>query len=149
MPTTTTRIREDAQIRECMDAWAQALRAKDIDALMAHYAPEVVTFDLMPLQSRGVDAYRENFEAWFASVQGPIDYEIRDLRVTKRDDVAFCRYLGHVKSTRNTGEKNDYWVRVTAGFQRMDGQWVVIHEHVSVPFIDRETMRAALAAASP
>ena len=32
MPTTTTRTREDAQIRECMDAWAQALRAKDINA---------------------------------------------------------------------------------------------------------------------
>jgi ketosteroid isomerase-like protein len=26
----------DVQIRECLDAWARALRAKDIDALMAH-----------------------------------------------------------------------------------------------------------------
>jgi ketosteroid isomerase-like protein len=72
----------DVQIRECLDAWARALRAKDIDALMAHYAPDIVTFDLMPLQSLGVDAYRKNFEVWFASVQGPIDYEIRDLGIT-------------------------------------------------------------------
>ena len=54
MPTTTTRAREDAQIRERMDAWAQALHAKDVNALMAHYAPDVVTFDLMPLQTQGV-----------------------------------------------------------------------------------------------
>jgi uncharacterized protein (TIGR02246 family) len=145
MPTTTTRTRDDAQIRECIDASARAIRAKDINALMAHYAPDVVTFDLMPLQSQGVDAYRKNFEAWFASVQGPIDYETQDLRLTTRDDVAFCHYLGRVKSTRTTGEKTDYRVRVTAGLQRMNGEWMVTHEHVSVPFTNRETMLAALA----
>jgi uncharacterized protein (TIGR02246 family) len=137
MPTTT----DDAQIRERLEAVAQALRAKDIDALLAHYAPGVVTFDLRPpLQFRGVDAYRKNFEAWFASVQGPIDYEIRDLRITMSDDIAFCHSLSHVKSTRTTGEKADYWVRVTSGLQKMNGQWMVTHEHVSVP-IKLETMQ--------
>jgi uncharacterized protein (TIGR02246 family) len=145
MPTTTTPTRDDVQIRARIDASAQALRAKDINALMAHYAPDVVVFDLMPLQCLGVDAYRKNFEAWFASVHGPIDYQISDLRITMRDDVAFCHYLGRVKSTGTTGEKRDYRVRVTAGFQKMNGQWMVTHEHVSVPFINREAMQAALA----
>jgi uncharacterized protein (TIGR02246 family) len=144
MPKTTTPTREDARIRERMDALAQALRAKDINALMTHYAPDMVTFDLRPpLQVQGADAYRRNFEAWFASVQGPIEYEIRDLRITVRDDVAFCHYLGHVKSRRTTGEKTDYWVRVTSGLQKMNGQWMVSHEHVSVP-LNMETMQAAL-----
>jgi uncharacterized protein (TIGR02246 family) len=144
MPTTTTPTREEAELRECVDGLAQALRAKDIDALMAHYAPDNVTFDFRPpLQVQGVDAYRKNFEAWFASVQGPIDYEIRDLRITMSDDVAFCHSLCHVKSTRTTGEKADYWVRVTSGFQKMNGRWMIIHEHVSVP-INMETMQAAL-----
>jgi uncharacterized protein (TIGR02246 family) len=145
MPTTTIPTRSDAQIRESIDAWAQALRAKDLDVLMAHYAPDMVTFDLMPLQTLGADAYRKNFEAWFASVEGPIDYEIRDLRITTRDDVAFCHYLGHVMCTRTNGEKNDYWVRVTMGFQKMNGRWLVTHEHVSLPFTSRETLGAALA----
>jgi ketosteroid isomerase-like protein len=127
MPTTTTPTRNDAQIRESIDAWAEALRAKEINALMAHYAPDIVTFDVMPLQSQGVDAYRKNFEAWFAAVQGPIDFEMRDLRITMSDDIAFCHYLGRVRSTRTTG------------------QWLVTHEHVSVPLINMETMRAALA----
>ena len=144
MPTTTAPTRQDSQIRERMDAWAQALRAKDIDALMAHYAPDVLTFDLMPLQTQGADAYRKNFEAWFASVQGPIDYEIRDLRITLRDDVAFGHYLGRVKSTRTSGERTDYWVRVTADFQKTNGKWLITHEHVSVPFKNGETLLAAL-----
>jgi ketosteroid isomerase-like protein len=58
------------------------------------------------------------------------------------DDIAFCHYLSHVKSTRATGERADYWVRVTSGLQKMNGQWMVTHEHVSVP-IKLETMRAA------
>ena len=143
MPTTTTSTRDDAQIRERMDALAQALRAKDINALMAHYAPGIVTFDLRPpLQVQGVDAYRKNFEAWFAAVQGPIDYEIRDLRITVSDDIAFCHSLNHVKSTRTSGERVDYWVRVTSGLQKLNGRWMVTHEHVSVP-IKLETMQAA------
>ena len=130
MPT-----REDGQIRHSMDALGQALRARDINALMAHYAPDIVTFDVRPpLQIQGVDAYRKNFEAWFASVQGPIDYEIRDLRITMSDVVAFCHYVAQVKSTRTTGEKADYGIRVTSGLQKMNGQWMVTHEHVSVPF---------------
>jgi uncharacterized protein (TIGR02246 family) len=142
MPPTPTR--EDAQIRESMDAWAQALRAKDINALMAHYAPDQVTFDLRPpLQVQGADAYRKNFEAWFASVQGPIDYEIRDLRITTSADVAFCRYVARVRSTRTTGEKGDYRVRVTVGFQKMNGAWMVTHEHVSAPSFNVDTMQAA------
>ena len=144
MPTTMAPTREEAQIRKCVDSLAQALRAKDIKALMAHYAPDNVTFDFRPpLQVQGVDAYRKNFEAWFASVQRRIDYEIRDLRITTSDDVAFCHSLCHVKSTRTTGEKADYWVRVTSGLRKLNGQWMITHEHVSVP-INMQTMQAAL-----
>jgi ketosteroid isomerase-like protein len=40
-----------------------ALRSKDVDRLMSHYATDVVVFDLAPpLQYRD---YRENWEAWF------------------------------------------------------------------------------------
>jgi uncharacterized protein (TIGR02246 family) len=142
MPTTPTPTGEDAPIRERMDALAHALRAKDITALMAQYAPDNVTFDLRPPLQVGADAYRKNFEAWFASTQGPIDYELRDVRIAMRDDVAFCHYLSHVKSTRTTGESADYWVRVTSGFQKLNGQWLVTHEHVSVP-MKMETLQAA------
>jgi uncharacterized protein (TIGR02246 family) len=141
----STPTRDDAPIRESIEAWVQALRAKDIRRLMEHYAPDMVTFDLMPLQLQGADAYRKNFEAWFAAVEGPIDYEIHDLRTTRRDDVAFSHYVGRVKTTRTTGKKTDYWVRVTMGFQMINARWLVTHEHVSMPFSSREALQSALA----
>ena len=135
---------EDAPIRERVETLAKALRAKDVDALMAHYAPDMTVFDVQPpLQVNGRDAYRKNFEAWFGTVRGPIDYEMRDLQITANGDIAFCRCLSHVRSMRTNGEKADYWVRVTSGLRKMNGQWMVTHEHISAP-IHMDTLQAAL-----
>jgi uncharacterized protein (TIGR02246 family) len=142
MPAATIRDVEDVDIRERIDTLAQAIRTKDIDALMTHYAPDVVVFDIRPpARIRGVDAYRKNFEAWFASVKGRIDYEVHDLSIAKNGEVAFCCCLSHVRSVPTTGEKLDYRVRVTSCLQKMGGQWLVAHEHISMP-IDMRTMRA-------
>ncbi|MGH8239452.1 MAG: hypothetical protein ACREXP_20895 [Steroidobacteraceae bacterium] len=43
---------------------------------MALYAPDTITFDLMPPhQVPDADHYRKNFERWFAAMPGPLDYE--------------------------------------------------------------------------
>jgi len=134
MPTTLTRAREDASVRERVASLAQAIREKDIDALMTHYAPDIVAYDVMPPPDvQGADEYRKNFERWFASMQGPIDYEMTDLRVSMSESHAFCHCRSHVKGTRKNGDKADYWVRVTTCFQKANGQWLVGHEHVSMP----------------
>ncbi|MEO8017448.1 MAG: nuclear transport factor 2 family protein [Pseudomonadota bacterium] len=124
----------DTEIRERLETLTQALRNKDIDALMTHYAPDIVVYDLRPpLAVQSADTYRKNFERWFASMQGPIQYDISDLRISMSDSHAFCHCLGHVQGTMSGGEKTDYWVRVTTCFQKANGQWLVGHEHVSMP----------------
>jgi ketosteroid isomerase-like protein len=101
---------------------------------MAHYAPDVIVYDVMPpLAVLSAADYRKNFERWFASMLGPIDYETKELRVSMSDSHAFCHGLSRVKGTRKTGEKADYWVRVTTCFQKANGQWLIGHEHVSMP----------------
>jgi uncharacterized protein (TIGR02246 family) len=142
MPTNTNPNSDAALIRERLNAWAAALHAKDLDALLALYAPDTVAFDLMPPQQvQGADAYRKNFQRWFAAMPGSIAYETRDVRITAGADVAFCHGLSHVTGTRANGERADYWVRVTIGFQKRNGQWLVIHDHVSMP-IDMATQQA-------
>lgn len=133
MSTPLHLVRDDP-IRERVAALAQAIRDKDVDAVMAHYAPDCVAYDVMPpLAVQDAAAYRKSFERWFASLLGPVDYETKDLRVSMGDSHAFCHALGHIKGTTKTGEKADYWVRVTTCFQKANGQWLVGHEHVSMP----------------
>ena len=134
----------EAAIRALIEEWTRAVHAKDIDKLIACYAPDVVVFDLLPpLQFVDAAHYRQNWAAWFASWQGLIGYEMRELTITAGDEVAFSRSLNHITGARTDGEKNDVWVRATVCFRKIDGQWKVTHEHMSVPY-DMETLKAAV-----
>ena len=135
MATEASQASNEAKVRDLIDAWATAFRAKNIDGLMANHSPDIVLFDLPPpLQYRGADAYRKNWQEWLPTLEGPIGCEIRELSVTAGDDVAFSHSLNRISSKRTDGETTDVWVRVTVGYRKLEGEWVVTHEHVSVPF---------------
>lgn len=140
MPTATPE-KDEAQIRERLEQWIRALHAKDLSGMMALYAPETIAFDLMPPSQVDAGHYRTNFERWFGMMSSPIEYEVHDLHIAASGDVAFSHNLGHVKATRTNGEKADYWVRATVGFRKRNGQWLVVHDHVSMP-LDMETGKA-------
>ena len=136
---------DEAHIRQLADNWAKAIRAKDINAIMSHYTPDILVFDLAPpLQYVGIDAYRKNFEEWFSSFQGPIGYEIRDLSISPGDDVAFGHSLNRISGKRTSGEETDVWLRATVCYRKIDGKWRVAHEHVSVPFYMDGSYKAAV-----
>jgi uncharacterized protein (TIGR02246 family) len=126
---------DERQIRALMDNLANAIRVKDVNAVMAYYASDVLTFDLLsPLQYEGADAIRERVSAWFSSFQGSIGFEIRNLNVTTGDDVAFCHSLNGSSGTSTDGVKIDMWWRATNCFRKVDGKWLVVHGHSSEPF---------------
>jgi uncharacterized protein (TIGR02246 family) len=135
----------ELQIRKLIDDWAKALHAKDVDKIMSVYASDVVAFDLAPpLKYAGADAHRESFEQWFATFRGPIASEMRDLDITVGKDVAFSRCFNRIRGARTNGEETDVWVRVTVCFHKRDDKWMVVHEHVSVPFYMDGSYRAAV-----
>src|SRR5215510_13995826 len=132
--TTKSAATDETQIRQRIESWAKALRAKDLEGLMHHYAKDVIAFDLAPpLEYKGAAAYRKNWADWFPSFQGPVGYEVRDLNITTGGDVAFCRSLNRITGARTNGEKTDVWMRATVGFRKIGGKWIIIHEHFSVP----------------
>ena len=53
-------------------------------------------------------------------------------------EVAFCSFLYHVTGTLGTGDEVSMWVRATLGLRRIDGEWMIVHDHESVPW-DAET----------
>jgi len=132
------------EIRQLVDAFAAAVRAKDVDAVMSNFAADVLTFDVIgPLQHVGTDAARKRTEEWFASFEGPIGYQIRDLTITAADDIAFCHSLNQVSGTKKDGAKLEMWWRATLGCRRIDGKWLITHQHNSVPF-DGESGKASI-----
>ena len=129
-----TRSTVDHEIRTLVDGFTKAVRDKNIDALMKHYAPELVVFNVVPpLREKGIEANRRSWKEWLDSFKGGINYEVKDLTVVGNDDVAFSHSLNHVTGENPNGPV-DGWVRVTVGYRKAGGSWLITHEHISMPF---------------
>ncbi len=135
---------EESEIQAILDTWTNAVRAKDATALTSAIDPNVVMFDLIdPLQYTGAASLKQRAETWLGSFEGPIEYEIRDRKITAGTHVAFCHSLNHVNAINRSGQQIDMFWRATVCFEKRDGQWLITHEHSSVPF-NMETMKASL-----
>jgi uncharacterized protein (TIGR02246 family) len=138
-----TRSNVDQEIRTLVDGFARAVREKNLDALMTHYAPELVVFNVVPpLRDKGIDANRKSWREWLDSFNGNIQYDVKDLTVVANHDVAFSHSLNHVAGENRESGRIDGWIRVTVGYRKEGGKWLVTHEHVSMP-IDMKTGKAA------
>ena len=134
MAVEDIRTKSEAAIRELIDGFVKAIRGKDIDGVMSVFAPEVISFDLgPPLQHGGGETFKKRWKELFESFQGPIDYEVRDVSITAGDDVAFSHSLNRISGTMTNGRKSDRWLRWTVCYRKTNGNWLIIHEQVSVP----------------
>ena len=124
----------EALIRQRIEDYANAISAKDIDGVMSFFAPNLVSFDIASKTLRyvGADNKRREWQEVFA-IYRSIAYEARDLNVTTHGDLAFAHAVNHVNGTLANGHSTDMWVRWTACLRQIDGAWLVVHDHVSVP----------------
>jgi len=145
-PAADTRAKDEADIKALEDRFLAAFKAKDLNAIMACYVPDqsLIVFDATPpRQYTGAAAYRKDFEDFFAGFQGPMDATLSDVDVTVGGDVAYGHSIQHVTTTDKAGKKVELTVRVTDGYKKVNGQWLISHEHVSVP-VDFNTMKPDL-----
>jgi ketosteroid isomerase-like protein len=91
----------------------------------------------------GAEAKWKNWVDVFTAYRRPLGYEIRDLTITVGGDVAFGHSLNRFSGTLKNGNRNDFWVRWTTCFRKIDGNWLIVHDQVSVP-LDVESGRALL-----
>jgi ketosteroid isomerase-like protein len=144
MTVEANKKNDEAAIKRVIERGVEALRAKDLDGVMSMYAPEMVSFDIVPpLQYVGADAYRKHWGEALSLFPGPINYEIVDLSITVGGDVAFAHSFNRLSGTLPTGQKIGNWLRWTACFQKINGKWLIVHMQASVP-VDLETGRAVL-----
>jgi ketosteroid isomerase-like protein len=145
--TGTSADGAEATLRRLMDDQAAAMRSRDADYLVSRYAVDAVTFEMAPpLQNVGARVHdTEAQRAWFATFDGPIEYEIRDLSVLGGDDFAVCRSVNRLSTTsKGMSESFQMWFRATVCWRRSDDGWQIVHEHNSTPFYMDGSLRAAV-----
>ena len=123
------------ELRELIDEWAIAVRAKDIESVMSQYLSDVVAFDVVdPLEYKGTDMLRQRLTDWFFSFEGPFGFEITNLEVEAGDYLAFCHSLNRAIGIKTDGVQVNMCWRATLCCRKVEGRWRITHSHTSVPF---------------
>lgn len=83
--------RNDNQIRELIERWAKAVRAEDMDGVVADHTPDMLMFDVPPPNAvEGIGPYRETWPPFYDAFRGSGVFEIVRLDVTAGDRAAFA-----------------------------------------------------------
>jgi uncharacterized protein (TIGR02246 family) len=125
---------DEAAIRALEAQFATAVNAKNVDAIMKVYTPDVFVFDVVPpRQYVGAAAYRKDWEGFIGGFKGPIKFEVNDVAVSVEGPVAWGHSVQRVVGTDPTGAASDTTVRVTDVYRKTADGWRIVQEHVSVP----------------
>jgi ketosteroid isomerase-like protein len=142
---TPARASDDvAAIQALENNFAAALNAGDVDAMMKNYVSDnsLVVFDVVPpRQHTGPAEYRKAWLGYFAHFKGTPKFTISDLVITVDGNVGFSHSIQRTIGTDTQGHAVDRTVRVTDGYRRIDGKWLIALEHISVP-VDLATGKA-------
>jgi ketosteroid isomerase-like protein len=118
---------DEIEIQAMLDAWAAAVRAHDLEAVLKHRSPGIVMFDVPePLQAKGLDAYRDTWKLYFADAGSRL-FELLETHIVANGDVAWVRAI--LRCTTSPAPAG----RLTMGLRRIEGRWIVEHEHHSFP----------------
>jgi PhnB protein len=134
----------EEEIRGVIESLAEAIRKKEVNGVVRHFADDSVRFYLAPPLQETRPA-SSNLEDWFATWRGDIGYEIRDLQIRTAADIAYAHSFIHVTGVKCNGEPDaDVWFRKTLCFRQIDGHWHITHDHESVPFKMDGSFKAAI-----
>ena len=127
------RADDSAEVRALEDRVVAAINAKDVDALMKNYVTDglLVFDDAMPFEIVGAEAWRKTWSGVFARAHS-FEVKISDLVVETSGDLGVAHGVVHIEFVGENG-KLDETARLTEGYRKVGGKWLIFHEHLSIP----------------
>jgi uncharacterized protein (TIGR02246 family) len=127
----------ERDVRAIHERWSDRTAAKDLDGLMEDIAEDVVSYEHeQPLEYVGKERVRESCRRGLEASSGAVGFEVPELEVRVREDLAVAWGLNRLVAQTPGGEPVVSWSRGTRVFMRRDGRWTMVHQHVSFP-LDR------------
>ena len=119
-----------AWLQKIWDGWATL----DADGQRRYYAqgPHVF-FDVSPLQYGSWDQYQSTVSKELAEYKAAKFTVHDDAQIHKSGDAYWVTATVASDMTQKSGKREMATFRWTAVFERQDGKWLIVHEHVSEP----------------
>ena len=126
----------DDDVRAVLEDWAAATRLSKRDEILKHHSPTLVIFDVLPpMMYESAEAYRRNWDEWQPDTQGEAVFHLENLTITAGNDVAFAHSFIRCGGTLPNGTTFEDVVRATFCLRKIDGSWMIQHQHVSKPYV--------------
>ena len=137
---------DEKEIRALFQTVTDGYRQRDPDAAMSPYMKDdrLVLFDIPP--PRKVTGYAGSLRStkdYMASTEGPLVAEYSDVHVKADKKYAYAHSLMRLAGTFKGGKKFEFLIRVSDGLEKINGKWLIVHEHSSLP-VDLRTNTAVL-----
>jgi ketosteroid isomerase-like protein len=124
----------EAELRELNAKLTAAAAAKDAKAVMQFYAPEIFAFDVgPPWRWVGADAWRRNWEETAKKFSGPTELEVIEPVLHVHGAIAYGHCIKRVTGLDPNGKNFDVSCRISYVYRKIGSEWLVVHEHCSVP----------------
>lgn len=135
MGMETNMTADEREVRDLVEAWAEAVHAGDLSTVLAQHTEDIVMFDVPPPYEgvRGIDAYRDTWPGFFEWQRKGASFDIEELEATVGDEVAYAFALLRCGTQEEFDENPAQRLRLTLGLRKEQGRWVVAHEHHSFP----------------
>ncbi len=123
-----------SQIQALEKNYIDAMNAKDLNGIMSVYVPDdsLIVFDsIPPRQYVGANAYRKDYESVTAGFPGPWHVELIDWKIDTEGNLGYGHGFFHFVATDKDGKAWDSTMRMTDVYRKINGKWLIVHEHGS------------------
>ena len=126
----------EPQLRALVPKIVQAWESMDLGKIDPYYAADadLTFFDIAPLKYANWAEYRTGVQKMFFEPNRSLKFTLKDdLRIHRRGQMAWATFTFGADVVSKQGANSHLDGRWTLLLEQRKSQWVVVHEHVSVP----------------
>lgn len=134
---------DSAAITALYKQFGVAFEHKDLNGIMSLYVPgsSLFVYDVgPPREHRGWNDYREDWKQLFAGFKDNPTFELVDFGMTIDGDIAYTHNVQRITVNLGGKTRSTLVVRVTDVLRNINGKWLIVQEHVSIP-VNLDTMK--------
>ena len=127
---------EKLEFKQLIDQTHSAWNSHNPDASSKFYAKDadLIFYDALPMQYQGWDEYNRGIQKnLFNKMPKFILSANDDLHLTRRDNLAWTTFTWHLSAELNDATPIETDGRQTDIWEKHDGEWLIVHEHISAP----------------
>ena len=127
-----------AEIRPLMDKMTAEWSTLDPSLVAKYYAKDtgLAFYDVAPLKYTGWQAYEDGSKKTFSDWKSIKLTISPDFKAYKNGNIAWATFTSYFEITPKTGPAMKGEARNTEVFEKRGKEWLIVHEHGSVPMPD-------------